>query len=48
MFSEDFEFLINLVGPKIQKNDTHFRRAITVKERLSVTFFVFVQQEIRS
>jgi len=37
MSSEDFEFLINLVGPKIQKNDTHFRRAIPVNERLAVT-----------
>lgn len=37
MSSEDFEYLINLVGSKIQKNDTHFRRAIPVKQRLAVT-----------
>nr|XP_034192159.1 uncharacterized protein LOC117609659 [Osmia lignaria] len=38
MSSEDFEFLINAIGPKIQKNYTRFRKAeMTVKERLSIT-----------
>ncbi|XP_046144675.1 protein ANTAGONIST OF LIKE HETEROCHROMATIN PROTEIN 1-like [Osmia bicornis bicornis] len=37
MSSEDFEFLINAIGPKIQKNDTRFRKAVTAKERLAIT-----------
>jgi len=37
MSSEDFETLINMVGPKIHKKDTCFRKAIPVKERLAVT-----------
>ncbi|CAI6372747.1 unnamed protein product [Macrosiphum euphorbiae] len=37
MSSQDFETLINMVGPKIQKSDTRFRKAIPVKERLAVT-----------
>jgi hypothetical protein len=37
MSSEDFEILINLIGPKIQKMNTQFREAVPVKERLAVT-----------
>nr|XP_034194607.1 uncharacterized protein LOC117610879 [Osmia lignaria] len=37
MLSEYFEFLINGIGPKIQKKDTRFRKAVTVKERLAIT-----------
>ncbi|XP_076545696.1 uncharacterized protein LOC143305546 [Osmia lignaria lignaria] len=37
MSSEDFEFLINGIGPKIKKKDTRFRKVVTVKERLAIT-----------
>lgn len=37
MTSEDFEKLITLVGPKIMKQDTKFRKAIPVKDRLALT-----------
>jgi len=37
MSPTDFEILINLVGHKIKKNDTHLRNAISVQDRLAVT-----------
>jgi len=37
MSSEDFELLINLIGPKVAKQDTNMRPAVTVKIRLAVT-----------
>lgn len=37
MSSSDFEHLIGLVGPKIAGNDTNYRAAITVPEKLAVT-----------
>jgi hypothetical protein len=33
----DFEFLINLIGPKIAEKDTIYRAAVPVEERLAVT-----------
>lgn len=36
MSSADFEFLINLVGRRIGKKNTHFRDAIPVNERLAI------------
>jgi hypothetical protein len=40
MFPSEFEFLINLNGEKISKKDTAFRKAISVQERLALTFLV--------
>jgi hypothetical protein len=37
MSPSDFEFLINLIGEKISKKDTVFRKAISVQERLELT-----------
>lgn len=37
MSASDFEYLINLVGPKISKADSTFRKAIPVTERLALT-----------
>nr|CAI5821032.1 unnamed protein product [Callosobruchus analis] len=39
MSSSDFEHLIILIGPKIQKSDTRFRDAVPVPvvERLAIT-----------
>ncbi len=37
MSMQDFQFLIDLIGPKIRRQDTCFRQAITVKERLAIT-----------
>nr|CAI5852087.1 unnamed protein product [Callosobruchus analis] len=34
---EDFELLLNKIGPQIQKKDTHLRLSIPAKERLAVT-----------
>jgi len=33
MFPGEFEFLINLIGEKISKEGTAFRKAISVQER---------------
>ncbi|XP_066600805.1 uncharacterized protein [Prorops nasuta] len=35
--SEDFEILLNIISPKIQKRDTNYRSCIPAKERLAVT-----------
>ncbi|CAD0206354.1 unnamed protein product [Chrysodeixis includens] len=37
MAPSDFEYLINLIGHKIKKKDTTYRKAISVEERLSIT-----------
>jgi len=37
MSPSEFEFFINLIGEKISKNDTAFRKAISVQERLALT-----------
>ncbi|KAG8235134.1 hypothetical protein J437_LFUL012330 [Ladona fulva] len=37
MSSEEFEYLLNEIGPKVGKRDTNMRKAIPVKERLAVT-----------
>lgn len=37
MSSEDFEFLLNEIGPKIAKQDTNMRKAIPIQVRLAVT-----------
>lgn len=37
MTSEDFEELIKLIGPIIQKKNTKLRKAIPVKDRLALT-----------
>jgi hypothetical protein len=37
MSPTDFEYLINLVGPKIARKDTRWRKAISIQERLAVT-----------
>jgi hypothetical protein len=37
MSSTDLEYLLNVIGPRVAKEDTKFRRAISVTERLTVT-----------
>jgi hypothetical protein len=37
MSPSEFEFLINLIGEKISKKDTAFRKAISVQESLALT-----------
>lgn len=37
MASEDFEFLLGKIGPKIMKRDTHLRKAVSIEKRLAVT-----------
>lgn len=37
MNSSEFEFLLNLVGKNIAKQDTNWRKAINYTERLAVT-----------
>lgn len=37
MSSSDFDYLINLIGPKTEKTYTAIRESISVQERLAVT-----------
>lgn len=37
MSVEDFHFLLEKVAPHITKKDTHLRKSISPKDRLSVT-----------
>ncbi|KAB0804876.1 hypothetical protein PPYR_01846 [Photinus pyralis] len=37
MSPEDFELLMNKIGPKIEKKNTNMRQAISVTDRLAVT-----------
>jgi hypothetical protein len=37
MSPSEYEFLVNLIGEKISKKDTAFRKAISVQERLALT-----------
>lgn len=37
MTSADFEYLLNLIGPSISKQDNHLRKSIPARERLAVT-----------
>jgi len=37
MSPNEFEFLINLIGEKISKKNTAFRKAISVRESLALT-----------
>ncbi|XP_013183721.1 uncharacterized protein LOC132903439 [Amyelois transitella] len=42
MSSSDFELLLQLIGPSINKNDTKWRTALTAKEKLGVTLRYYV------
>jgi len=37
MTIDDFEYLVSLIGPKIERTNTNMREPITVKERLAIT-----------
>lgn len=37
MSFEDFEYLLNKIGPHIEKKDTQLRAAVPTKERLAIT-----------
>lgn len=37
MSSEDFEYILNKIGPSISKMNTNMRECIPIKERLAVT-----------
>ena len=37
MSPESFKYILNVVGPSIQKNDSRFRKAISPSEKLSLT-----------
>ncbi|XP_056301555.1 uncharacterized protein si:dkey-121j17.6 [Danio aesculapii] len=45
MTSEEFEFLLSMVGPLITKQHTKMRRAITAKDRLYVTLLFLATGE---
>lgn len=37
MLPEDFEYLLNKIGPAITKTDTNMRKSIPIQEKLAVT-----------
>lgn len=37
MSPSDFEYLFNLIGPNITKQDTHLRKCVSAKDRFAVT-----------
>lgn len=37
MSADDFEFLLHKIGPQIAKQDTKWRKAVPVNERLALT-----------
>lgn len=37
MSAEDFEIILNKIGPHISKQDTNMRKAISIQERLAIT-----------
>lgn len=41
MSSSEFENLLNLIGPKISKRDTNWRKAIPINERFAITLRFF-------
>lgn len=38
MSPTDFEYLLNKIGPKISRKETHLRRPISIQDRLVSTF----------
>lgn len=45
---EDFNFLLEKVAPHITKKDTHLRKAISPKDRLSVTLRFWQQVSVHT
>jgi hypothetical protein len=45
MSPSEFEFLVNLIGGKISKKGTAFRKAISVQERLALTLRVLASDD---
>jgi len=43
MSPSELEFLINLIGEKISKKDTAFRKAISARESLAVSWQVVIR-----
>lgn len=39
MSNVDFELLVSMIGPVIHKENTNFRQAISVQDRLAITLF---------
>jgi hypothetical protein len=37
MTASDFELLVTIIGSKVSRQDTNYRKSITVNERLAVT-----------